>query len=258
MAHLGSRFFDDSGRGVDRFGLLLSVTVLSVITQMMVDLHADPVSAQSALGVAVVTIFTGATLLLAFRSSGARRRWMRLADVLVGISVMATLLLLLLSVVGPDDGAQFATAGTPSVIWVLLTVLSPIVVVRRLLQHRTVSTGTLLGAVTVFLLIALAFNYLFLTADAYQGTPFFGQPETSTSFMYFSMVTVTTLGYGDLTAVTELGRLLAVSEAVIGQVFLVTFVAMIVGLLAQDWRRRHSTDDDDGNADGRLFDAPET
>ena len=46
------------------------------------------------------------------------------------------------------------------------------------------------------------------------------------------------MGYGDLTAQTHLGRLLANAEAVVGQVYLVTFVAMIVGLRAQEWRNR--------------------
>ena len=56
--------------------------------------------------------------------------------------------------------------------------------------------------------------------------------------MYFSLTTITTVGYGDLTAQGNLGRLLANSESVIGQVYLVTFVAMIVGLRAQAWRNR--------------------
>jgi voltage-gated potassium channel Kch len=57
--------------------------------------------------------------------------------------------------------------------------------------------------------------------------------ESTTSFMYFSLVTVTTLGYGDLSPVTDWARLLATTEAVIGQVYLVTVVAMLVGLFAQ-------------------------
>ena len=50
--------------------------------------------------------------------------------------------------------------------------------------------------------------------------------------MYFSLATITTTGYGDFTAASELGRLLAMAEAVTGQVYLVTFVAMLVGLFA--------------------------
>jgi hypothetical protein len=56
--------------------------------------------------------------------------------------------------------------------------------------------------------------------------------------MYFSLVTITTLGYGDLAAVEPLGRLLTTIEAVIGQVYLVTFVAMIVGLMVEQRQRR--------------------
>ena len=50
--------------------------------------------------------------------------------------------------------------------------------------------------------------------------------------MYFSLSTITTTGYGDLTAASPFGRLLAMAEAVTGQVYLVTFVAMLVGLFA--------------------------
>ena len=121
-------------------------------------------------------------------------------------------------------------------------------VVRRLLQHRTVTTGTLLGAVSAFLLLPNAFTYAFLTVGTLQGTPFFGQAEPTTSFMYFSLSTITTVGYGDLTAVTPLARLIATAEAVSGQVYLVTFVAMLVGLRAQRWaagRRDEATPEAD-------------
>lgn len=49
--------------------------------------------------------------------------------------------------------------------------------------------------------------------------------------MYYSLTTITTLGYGDLATTHPLGRLLSASEALIGQVYLITFVAMIVGWL---------------------------
>jgi hypothetical protein len=49
---------------------------------------------------------------------------------------------------------------------------------------------------------------------------------------------MTTTGFGDLTAVTNLGRLLTTTEAVVGQIFLVTLVALLVGLYAQE--RRHA------------------
>jgi voltage-gated potassium channel Kch len=48
-------------------------------------------------------------------------------------------------------------------------------------------------------------------------------------FQYFSFVTITTLGYGDVTPVTEVAKAFAVLEAVVGQLYLVIIVAWLVG-----------------------------
>ncbi len=51
--------------------------------------------------------------------------------------------------------------------------------------------------------------------------------------MYYSFVTLSTLGYGDLTARTDLGRMLSVSEALLGQLYLVSVVALLVANLGR-------------------------
>ena len=94
----------------------------------------------------------------------------------------------------------------------------------------TPTAQTLAGSISAFLLIALLGNYAFLTVDSLGSTPFFGTDESTTVFMYYSLVTLTTLGYGDFSAATEAGRFLSTTEAVLGQVFLVTFVAAIVSM----------------------------
>jgi hypothetical protein len=72
-----------------------------------------------------------------------------------------------------------------------------------------------------------------LTAEI-GGDPFFAQmqspPEQATSidYLYFSLVTITTVGYGDLTAAGNVGRMAAVFEAVLGQLYLITVVALVV------------------------------
>jgi hypothetical protein len=157
---------------------------------------------------------------------------------LIGFGVLATILvvtLIELSGIGTDLG------GAP-IAWTVLALIAPVVVIRRLIMHKRASGATLLGAVSAYLLIALAFNFAFLTLDDFQLQHFFGRLEPTTSYMYYSLVTITTLGYGDLAAVTPGGRLLSTIEAVIGQVYLVTFVAMIVGLMVEQRQRARSGD----------------
>ena len=62
--------------------------------------------------------------------------------------------------------------------------------------------------------------------------PPFGTPQQSSAFTYLSLTTMSTLGIGDIVPTTELARLLVSSEAVLGQVFLVTIVAIVVSQFA--------------------------
>jgi hypothetical protein len=84
----------------------------------------------------------------------------------------------------------------------------------------------------------VAFVFVYITVDAQLGPLFLGGSGSTTLFMYFSLSSITTLGLGDLTAASDLGRFLSVSEAVIGQVFLVTIVALVVGLMGQRFAAR--------------------
>ena len=227
-------FFGADSRYVDRFGLLLVVTILSLVGQSLIDLRDPLDDFSSEVWSIVATLLTGSAFVLALNASGASRGWRIAAGVTVALALVATVLLVFLDVVGPIDTTRNQLGHTPLPLWAILSVLSVLLVVGRLLQHRRVSVGTLQGAIAAYLLIAVSFFFIFLTAEDLQETPFFGDPEPTTTFMYFSLVTVTTLGYGDFAASTEFTRLLTTTEAVIGQVFLVTLVAMIVGLLARE------------------------
>jgi hypothetical protein len=76
----------------------------------------------------------------------------------------------------------------------------------------------------------LFFAFVFaLTADL-TASPFFSSISIASpaDYLYFSYVTVTTVCYGDFVARATLGRMLAVTEALIGQAYLVTVVALLV------------------------------
>ena len=74
-------------------------------------------------------------------------------------------------------------------------------------------------------------------------SPFFagGQLATVPHCLYFSFTSLTTVGYGDFTARTNLGHTLAVSEALLGQIYLVTVVSLIVANLGRSRPRAQDT-----------------
>ena len=147
------------------------------------------------LSTALTTVIVGLTLLLALRASGVARFWLRAADVLIGLMVLLAVLGLAVSAVVPETEIEVTLAPD---LWVVFSVLAPVVVVRRLLRHREVTMRTLQGAISAYLLIPVAFQFVFLTVDEALPGGFFGSPRSTTSFMYFSLTTVTTVGYGDL------------------------------------------------------------
>lgn len=219
--------FDDTSRALDRFGWLLVVTISSLIILMLVDVGPRVEGTAGRWESALASVLVGLTVLLALRASGLSAHLQRIADIVIIVGVGSVVLL---AVISTFTDTVPRPADTAPVIVVLLAVLAPIAVIRRVIQHREVTRGTLLGAIAGYLLLPIAFFYLFLVSNYGSSTLFFGGPQPTQSYMYFSLTTITTTGYGDLTARTDLGRLLATSEAVIGQIYLVTFVAMLVGL----------------------------
>ena len=205
----------------DRFGTLFLVTVATVALLLLVDLDQDQGLAE-VLSL-VVTMLAAATLFLAVAVAGVGQLGRRITLLLIAAVIGAAIASLVFTNVPNGHGG---------LLWLVLVVAAPIIALKRLMQHRTVTTETLLGAVSVYLLMALAATYLFLFIDTFVTTSgrFFGQEEPTTVFAYFSLVTITTLGYGDFNPVGVFGRAAAAWEAVIGQIYLVVVVARLVTL----------------------------
>jgi hypothetical protein len=119
----------------------------------------------------------------------------------------------------------------------LVTATLPITI-NRVLHHRRVTFETVLGALCIYVLLGLLFAFVYLAIFEIRGGPFFAQegPHTQGEFLYFSFVTLTTLGFGDLSPVPGLPQALVAIEALVGQVFLVTLVARLVTI----WGRQAS------------------
>lgn len=239
------RLFDDHATHADQFRSLLLLTAIAVVTLSLTTL-GESTGVRGAVEALVTTVLVGVTLLAALRSAGLARFWVRAGDILVALAVLTAAALATVTLVSP--GAGGVHPATAPVVWALLATIAPVVVVRRLLRHVEVTLGTLSGAISAYLLLTIMFYFWFLVADAVGPVPFFGTDQPRTAFMYFSLITITTVGYGDLAPRTEAARLLSGVEAVIGQVYLVTFVARLVTLLP---RRVPRAPDDPGTVSSR-------
>ncbi len=128
------------------------------------------------------------------------------------------------------SGAEQASTAA-GLIGLLLAFAAPVIILRRILSSPTITVRLVLGALAIYLLVGLTYAYLYPVISAVTDQPFFVQTDTpgAIDYVYFSYVTLTTVGYGDFTAATSVGRMIAVSEALTGQLYLVSAVALLVG-----------------------------
>jgi hypothetical protein len=127
-----------------------------------------------------------------------------------------------------------ALARASDVSGIVLLSFSTAVVLWDLLRQRHVTVSTILGGVCVYFMMSGIWAFTFALILVADGTAFTFPPEegvpTSADALYFSLVTQTTLGYGDIVPASGLVRALAGIQAMLGRIFLVTFVAHLVAL----------------------------
>ena len=127
-----------------------------------------------------------------------------------------------------------SSAALVALLYLLLTPLALVNGLRKQFREvEAVTIQTMFGVLCLYLLIGLLFGVVYATIDQLSSTPFFNPPgpHGRDDFLYFSYTTLTTVGYGDLVAATNLGRSLAITEALVGQLYLVSVVAVIISNL---------------------------
>jgi voltage-gated potassium channel Kch len=98
-----------------------------------------------------------------------------------------------------------------------------------------VTLSTVAGVICLYLLLGIMFAQLYqagleLTDDAF----IYSEALTRFDLVYFSFVTLTTVGFGDIVPGIDATRALAATEAISGQLFLVTVVARVISMLGQE------------------------
>jgi len=220
--------FGPRRRFADSYGLVLLLLVAGYL--------CGAALGDSPSGRVVVVLVLAAATWLALRASQLQRRPLRVAQALIPVLCLVAIGSLL---IGNDDVARAVTAA----ITVVLSVVAPVAILYHLSRRMELSTETFLGAVCIYLLIAQLFATLFVLTAVIAGQPFFVQTShpTTIDYIYFSFVTMTTVGYGDFTSALNVGRMLAVMEAIFGQLYLITVVALVVQNLGA--RRQQQRDE---------------
>lgn len=200
------------GHAPDHFGRLLCLLVLDLL-----------VSGNEQSSIARITgpLLIVATLFVAVTVAGLRHAFVGWVwGIVIGAGVVAAGL--------TRVDATWAEVTSPALTIAVFTTLL-VVIMRRVLAYETVTLQTLFGALCVYLLIGATFSAAYRGLDVLTTGPLLSG-EQPPDYTYFSFVTLTTVGFGDVAALTRIGRRVTIIEAMVGQVFLATAVARLVSL----------------------------
>jgi hypothetical protein len=187
---------------------------------------------------AAITGLSAATLIFALRAGEVTPR------VTAGFTVIATMLFVAVAVLAAAGASTEAAARLTSAALVAFAPPAIAIGVVRGLREQGAGVQSILGVLCIYLLMGMVYAFVYDVIDRLGGAPVFtgGISANSPHCMYFSFTTLTTVGYGDVTARSDLGHTVAVSEALIGQIYLVTVVALLVSGFAHSRQRSSGSD----------------
>jgi voltage-gated potassium channel len=216
-------------KGSYRYGLVLLLAVLSTGVQM-----ALPDTPAAWLTQALLM---GATVVTALFAEGATRTQWRQVGALVGIAVVG---LIAATIAGRGQAERGITFGLSGVLAAAGAIVVARGVVGGIRVERRVTLHSVMGALTVYLLAGLIFGFSYGVMEAIASSPVLSHLGTDkhAEEVYFSFITLTTVGYGDIAPIASAARMMSVLEALFGQLYLVTIVAVIVSNVGAGRMRR--------------------
>jgi Ion channel len=227
-------------KGSYRYGLVLLLALLSTGVQM-----ALPDTPAAWLIQALLMAATVATAL--FAEDAKPTQWRRVGW-LIGVSALGSIAA---AIAGLGQAGRGITSGLSGVLAIAGAVIVARGVIDGIRIERRVTLHSVMGALTVYLLAGLVFAFSYGVMDAIAGTPVLSHIGTDkhAEEVYFSFITLTTVGYGDIAPVAAAARMTSVLEALFGQLYLVTIVAVIVSNVGAGRVRRADVGDTSAKPD---------
>jgi len=206
-----------------------SMKFLYLLCSMIFLIVASPFL-QQGVGSEILLIFmVTAVLLSAINSVSDRRRHLILACLLATPWFVTSVATTLSGTLYPEFYESFFGS--------LFFIYTTVLIFSRVLKDKKVTSDTLYGAICVYILIGITWSFFYVVIITTSHNAFYINPVNNldniinwNDLSYYSFVTLTTLGYGDITPVAPFARSLAYMEAMAGQVYLTIIIARLVGL----------------------------
>ena len=214
--------------------LLTALTVLLLLMMFIVaPLQATKENAFTGFGLVLALIMIAGVLVL----SGSF-----IASLLMLVAFLVNVSVLLARLHGPPSIVHLYLT---SAAWLTISLTLMWAVVRAVFDQGRVTYHRIVGAVLVYMLVALTFVALYvfvglLAPDAFNGLTFDDSPGLTTTLIYFSCTTLTTLGYGDIAPVHPMARSLCNIESMIGQLYPAILIGRLVTLQLEHSRGAES------------------
>jgi hypothetical protein len=122
---------------------------------------------------------------------------------------------------------------TANIFGTIFLAYTAIVILMHLFRNKEITIDVILGSVCVYFLIGLMWGFVYLILESLCPGSFLIERATTNNladFMYYSFVTLSTLGYGDIVPLSSPARSLSALEAIMGQLYIAVLIARLVGI----------------------------
>lgn len=158
----------------------------------------------------------------------------------IGYTIASALLLLAVVMIAYETQLLiliYTTLATSYMIYII------VLVVNQIFAGGTITAYKIGGGIATYILLGLIWASLYLAIyiihpNSFQyGGELIKNDEAIKQLSYFSIVTLTTIGYGDITAISSVARMLVMMEGLLGQLFPAIFIAKLVSLQIEGYRK---------------------
>lgn len=155
-----------------------------------------------------------------------------LFNVFVAIAALGFLLDIVLTLGWVSTSAVDLTLITIELIYALFFGSASLLILRGIARTRQVTMDTVRGGICVYLLLGYFWAVLYGIVETLDPNAFSSPllvDNSATKMIYYSFVTLTTLGFGDVVPVSRMASTLTILEALVGQLYPTIFIAILVG-----------------------------